>query len=88
MPMTGSGATCQRCRWASGAKIIAQVQFSILCNFNLCVKHSALFNTRQTLVEDREMIASLKKSWPSRRKMLRIRARNENVRSIFDVKVV
>ena len=60
--MTGSGLACQLCLWASGENIIAQVQVCILCNSNLRVQNFALFCTRQTLVEGREMIESSEKS--------------------------
>ena len=54
----------------------------------MCVKHLEIFHTSRTLVEDREMIASLEKSRPSRGGALRIRAGKEGVRNMFDVKVV
>ena len=54
---------CQLCRWDIGENIIAPAQ---VCNVNLCVKQFALFKTSRTLVEDREMIASLDKSQMSR----------------------
>ena len=64
------------------------MQVCILCNFNLCVEHFALFHRSPTLVEDRETIASLERSRPSRGKMIRIRAGKERVRNMFDVKVL
>ena len=54
IPVTGSGVSFQLCQWASGENIISQVQFCILCNVNLCVKHFALFYMIRKLVEDME----------------------------------
>ena len=65
-PVTGLGVTCQLLQWASGEKVVAQVQACILCNVNLCVKCFALFHSSRALVEDRENIASSKKSRLSR----------------------
>ena len=50
------------CQWANGENIIAQMQVCILFNVNMCVKHFAIFHTSRSLVEDKEMIASLEKN--------------------------
>ena len=52
MPVTGLLVSCQIFLWDDGENIISQVQFWILYNVNMCVKHFALFHTSKTLVED------------------------------------
>ena len=46
--------------------VIVHMQVCIMYNITLCVKHFALFHMIRTLDEDREKIASLKKSQPIR----------------------
>ena len=58
-PVTGSGVSCQQCKWSSGEKVIAHIQTCILCHVNLCVKHFSLFHTSRTIIEGRQTIAPL-----------------------------
>ena len=88
MPVTGSGLACQLCQWDSKENIIAKVQVFILCNVNLCVKHFAIFHKGQTLVEEKEVIASLEKICRSWGTTLIIRPGKERVRNMFIVKAV
>ena len=66
--MTGSGVACQLCCWTIGEIIISHMKFCIMRNVNIFVKHFALFHTSQTRIEEIEMITSLEKIWPSRKK--------------------
>ena len=65
-PVTGSGVSCRLCQRASGKKVISQIQNCILFNFNLFVKHSAIFHTSQTLGKYKQTIASSEKDCPSK----------------------
>ena len=87
-PVTGSEVACQLCLWASGENIIVEVKVFILCNINMFVKHFALFHTSRTLVEYREMIASLDISSSIRGRMIITRYGKEIFRNLCYVKVV
>ena len=60
-PVMFSGVACQLCLWDIGEKVIVYIQTCILCNFNICVKHLALFHMSRMLVEDNQNVASLEK---------------------------
>ena len=47
-PVTGSRVACQIWQWASGEKLIKNIQSFIICNVNLCVKQFALFSHEQS----------------------------------------
>ena len=65
-PLTGSSVSYQLCQWDSGEKVIGKIQYFIIYNVKICVKHFGNFHTSRTLVEYKQTIASSDKYRPSK----------------------
>ena len=90
--MTGSSVSYQLCQWDSGDKVIGKIQYFIIYNVKICVKHFGNFHTSRTLVEYKQTMASPDKDCLSKVKtrMIRtVKVRRINMgKQMFGVAVV